>query len=153
MKLAEALVRAKDLKGKLTSLHQELSMETQFEQVDKTQEVPNTQPLIDQMISVSEDLRALKTRIDLTNAKSGLADKIHEMEKLRYLVNTLNNLTSLKQEVTHLRRIDFDGPAQPVTTVTTFNVERLKLQLEVYQSSLRTLDLEVQKTNWQIDLE
>lgn len=152
MKLAEALVRAKDLKGKLSALHSEISMERSFEKVDAGQEVPNCEPLIADLVAVSEELRALKTRIDLTNAQHGLADKIHEMEKLRYLVNSLTNLSEAKQEIVHLRRVDFEGPALPVSTYATYNVENLKKQLQQYRDDLRSLDLEIQRLNWQIDL-
>ena len=153
MKLAEALVKAKDLKGKLSSLHNEIVSEQYFEKLDASQEVPNHEAEIVELVDVSDELRQLKTKIDLTNAKHGITDKIHEMEKLRYLVNSFSSLCGSKQETVQLRRVDYEGPAVPITTVATYNVENAKKQLEKYRDDLRSLDLEIQKLNWQIDLE
>ena len=151
MKLAEALTKIKDLKGKVASLNLQINSDSTFQKLDELTEVPSVEGLLTELTEVLAELRSLKTKVDTANVKSGLADKIHEMEQLRYAIKTLEGLSRLKQETRSLTRLDYGTPPVPVTTVATFNVANLNSQLEVYRRRVRELDLELQRLNWQID--
>lgn len=150
MKLAEALTKVKDLKGKVSELQSQLQLDALFEVVDTSSPVPSLTETISELTQVLESLRQLKTKIDAANVKHGLADKIHEMEQLRYAVKALDELTKHKQEV---KRIDRYSQAQSVIlTVATYNVSELTEQVGGMRDRIRQLDLDLQKSNWQVDV-
>lgn len=152
MKLAEALTKVKDLKGKAASLQRDIQTDSQFQKLDADMEVPSIENLLVQLSEVLEELRTLKTRIDTANVKNGLADKIHEMEQLRSAIKSLEPLARVKAEVKSLQRVDYTSPAVPVVTVATFNVLNLNNQLEAHRRRVRELDLELQRLNWQVEV-
>ena len=150
MKLAEALTKVKYLKGKVAGLQLQLQSDALFEVVDTSSPILILTETITELTQVLENLRQLKTRIDTANVKHGLADKIHEMEQLRYAVKVLDELTKHKQEV---KKIDRYSQTQSVIlTVATYNVSELTGQVDTMRDRIRQLDLELQKTNWQVDV-
>jgi len=153
MKLAEALAQVKDLKGKIRDVQNKVARESYFKKVTDVQDVPSIEGLLEEFQRLVDDLRKLKTRIARTNTSSGLINKIHEMEQLRYLVSSLDSLEDAKLEVVTLERIDYDGPAQPFTTYATFDVEKLSATVSEARTRLRKLDMEVQQLNWTTELE
>ena len=152
MKIAEALVRIKDIKGKLSELQRKIDADQLFERVQNDQMIPSIEGLLEDFLDVSEVLSVLKTRITKTNATHGLINKIHEMEKLRSIVSKLELLSRNKQEFVSLRHITYDQPAIPMSTFATYNVEDLIESLEAYRARIRELDLELQRLNWEVDL-
>lgn len=153
MKIAEALIRIKDIKGKLASTMYDIAGEQSYEQVDINAPIPNIDPFIEAYCSVSQDLAQLKNRITKTNAKYGLQEKLYRMEALRSTIKQLDGLTSAKQKSVRLGRVDYDGPAVQITTYATYDVAKLDARLEQARAEIRALDLELQKRNWEIDLE
>jgi len=152
MKLAEALTKVKDIKGKIAELHRLTTADSSFQLLDAGQVIPSIEPVLNQLSEVLEELRFLKTRIDAANVKHNLADKIHEMEQLRYAIKALEPLTRLKQETKSLQRLDYSSPPVPVMTVATFNVSDLTSKLDNMRKRVRELDLELQRLNWQVDV-
>ena len=116
-------------------------------------EVPNIDNLIADLIELSEDLSVFKTRIAKTNARHGLTDKIHEMEALRSTISRLEPLARNKQQSVHLNRLSYDGPAVPVPTYATYDVETLVETVDGLRDRVRVLDMDLQRLNWEIDLE
>lgn len=152
MKLAEALVQVKDLKGKVADLNRRIQNDAVFDQVDEGQEVPDTSLLIEELITLTRNLGGLKTRVARTNAQYGLVDKINEMAQLRSLVAQLEGLTNHKQSTTKLRRIDFGEPHVKMQVHATYNVEEVASRVEEMRNRIRKLDLELQRLNWEVDL-
>lgn len=152
MKLAEALVRIKDIKGRINELTREASADSSFEQVEELSEVPSIEPVLEGLRLTIQTLSDLKVRIARTNVEHGLVEKIKEMEMLRSLISTLDPLARQKQKVVQLRRIDYEGPAQAMTTFATYNVATLTEELIVHRQRVRELDLELQRLNWQVEL-
>lgn len=152
MKLAEALVRIKDLKGKVAELSRVLQTDMFFEKIDDMQEVPSTEGVLVELEKVTETLADLKTRIAKTNAQHGLVDKINEMEQLRSLISQLDMLARQKQRVVNLRRVDYEGPAIQIATLATYDVAALAEKVQSFRSRVRELDLELQRLNWEVDL-
>lgn len=152
MKLAEALVQVKDLKGKVAELNRKIQNDALFEQVDKGQAIPDISLLIDELVRLARNLGELKTRVARTNAQHGLVDKINEMAQLRSLVAQLEGLSEQKQSRTQLRRIDYGEPHVKVQVHATYNVDELASQVVDMRSRIRKLDLELQRLNWEVDL-
>jgi len=152
MKIAEALVQVKDLKGKVAELTRRIQTDALFEQLDEGQEVPDISLLIEELVTLTRNLGNLKTRIARTNAQRGLVDKINEMAQLRSLVAQLDSLTNNKQSATKLRRIDYGEPHVKMTIVATYNVDEVSSSLDEMRSRIRALDLELQRLNWEVDL-
>src|SRR5271157_1113787 len=153
MKIAEALVRIKDIKGKLANIMVDINRDAFYEQIDANAQVPTVEVLIDDFCLITQELANIKTRITKTNTNNGLTLKIYRMEALRSMIKQLENLTKAKQKVVRMQRIDYEGPASMISTFATFNVEELGREVESYREEIRTLDLELQRLNWEIDLE
>lgn len=153
MKIAEALIHIKDIKGKLSTLQEEIHSDSSFELLNENDTIPSIEDKISLLQHLSVELASFKTRITKTNAKNGLTDKINKMEALRSIQAQLNGLTRNKQKTTVMRHIDYNDPAMPVTVFSTFNVSNLSKNLDLIQEEIRNLDLELQKLNWTIDIE
>ena len=153
MKLAEALVQMKDMKGKMAQLIRKIQFDQLFERVDESQVIPNNvDDFIDDYVTLSETLVDMKTRVATTNVENGLTVKIHRMESLRSLISQLESLTCNKQERLDLKHISYDKPPVPVSTFATYNVENLTLMLDNLRDEIRSLDLELQRLNWEVEL-
>ena len=153
MKIAEALVRIKDIKGKLNSLMSDINREVSFEQIDANQKIPNKDATISEFCILSQELADIKTLINRTNTKHGLTAKIYRMEALRSTIKQLENLTLAKQQTVRLQRIDYEGPAVQVFTYATYDVAALTKRVEDARAEIREIDLELQRRNWEIELE
>ena len=152
MKLAEALVRIKDLKGKSAELQRVVYSDATFDVVDENLEVPTIEKSLNDLVSVSEETAKLKARIALTNVNNGLTAKLHEMEHLRSLISQLEPLTRNKQVVVNLRSVAYNEPAVKMETRATYNVSEWTKQLNECRDRIRALDLELQRANWEVDL-
>lgn len=152
MKIAEALVKVKDLKGKVAELTRQIVTDSRFEQVEEGSEIPSVEPLIVDLLEVTEALSVLKTRITMTNATFGLTAKINEMERLRSLVSSLESLANHKQKIVQLRTIGYSDATAKLPTYATYDVEHLKVSLTEHRTRIRELDLELQRRNWEVDL-
>jgi hypothetical protein len=152
MKIAEALVKVKDLKGKLRELSETINANSTFRIVEENQKVPSIEVELDLLVTLSRELATLKTRIAKTNATKGLTDKINEMEQLRGVVKMLEPLTKIKQDHKDYQTIDYGSDPILLTTVATYNVSNRVDEVVVIRDRIRKLDLELQRLNWQVDL-
>ncbi|KKM62750.1 hypothetical protein LCGC14_1518470 [marine sediment metagenome] len=152
MKLAEALVRIKDLKGKSAELQRVTYEDATFDIVDEDIEVPSIEESLTTLVTVSRETASLKSRIARTNATHGLTDKLHEMEHLRSLVSKLEPLTRNKQIVVNLRHINYNDTATKIPTHATYDVEAWTKKLNEYRDKIRQIDLDLQRLNWEVDL-
>lgn len=151
MKIAEALVSIKDLKGKVAELQRNIQSDSTFEKLDENTAVPFIEEDIVELLRLTKELGELKSRVAVTNATHGITRKINEMEQLRSNISQLEGLTRVKQSHTRLQR--YLDRADKVEVVATFDVESMKNKVEAMRKRVRELDLELQKLNWQIDVE
>jgi len=152
MKIAEALVKIKDLKGKFAELTRVIYSDTTFELLDPKMEVPSIETQLGEMVSVSEEIARIKSCVAATNAKSGLTSKIHTMEHLRSCVSKMEELTHKKQSQIVLRTIDYGQPAMKIETRATYDVTAWTETINGFRTRIRELDLELQHLNWEVDL-
>jgi len=150
MKIAEALTRLKDLKGKFSKLQDEIHSNATFQQLDPTEEVPNTESVLSELVNVSAEISSLKTRVTRTNILCGLSNKIYEMEHLKSCITQLEPLTKYKQVQTVMRGYEADSGV--MKNLATFDVKKLADKVQSYRESVRALDLELQRLNWEKDL-
>jgi hypothetical protein len=153
MKIAEALIKIKEVKGKLASLLVDISSEQYYEQLDVNEPIPNVDPLISDYCTISQQLADYKARINKTNIRHGLAQKIYRMEALRSTIKQFEGMTRAKQKTVRLHRVDYEGPATQLVTYTTYNVEELAARIDKARAEIREIDLDLQRQNWQLDLE
>lgn len=152
MKLAEALTQIKDLKGKVAALTIEIQTENTFQRIDEEDVAPSIEDKFEELSNTLLAMRELKTRIDQANVEGGLADKIHEMEQLRYHIKALEPISKTKQEQKSLLHSYGDSAATRIITVATFDVAKLNERLNTCRARLRELDLELQRLNWEVEV-
>jgi hypothetical protein len=150
MKVAEALTKIKDIKGKIISLQQTLLSDASFQVIEEGQEVPNIETELQELTMVMRELQDLKTKIYVANVKNNLINKIHEMEQLKITIKTLEPLSKMKQETK--MRDNYATVPNIIHTMATFNVESMKSVLDNHRRRLRELDLELQQLNWTVDI-
>lgn len=153
MKLAEALIKIKDIKGKLSEVQRKISTDAMFKRVDVGQEVPCVEEDIDTLYDLSKQLASFKTRIAKTNAIRGLAEKIYAMDELKYLISALEPYSTCKQTRVDLEYVGMGERPIPMTTYATYDVNKLAKHVQTLRDSLRSIDIELQKLNWEVDLE
>lgn len=151
MKIAEALVRIKDLKGRCAELQRIIASDSKFDLIDDM-EVPSIQNEINEFEKLSREISNLKTQITKTNSEHGLTQMIHDMEHFRSCVSKFEPLTRNKQHSVELRTVGFGETAQKIHTHATYDVEVMKDTVDIYRENVRKLDLKLQRLNWEIDL-
>lgn len=151
MKLAEALVHIKDLKGKIAEVSAKIDADCTFRKLLDSQDVPSIEEDIETLDVLVNELSTFKSRVAKTNAKYGLIYKMNEMDYLKFMVNNFDRLAKAKQE-----RIDVEygglDQRNTVTTYATYDVVDMVERVDNMKSKIRQLDLELQKLNWEIDL-
>jgi len=153
MKLAEALIKIKDIKGKLSEVQRKISTDAMFKKVDDNQEIPCVEKDIGTLYDLSEQLASFKARIAKTNAIRGLAGKIYEMDELKFLISTLEPYSTCKQTRIDLEYVGMGDRPIPIRTYATYDVEKLAKNVQQMRDNLRSIDIELQKLNWEVDLE
>ena len=152
MKIAEGLMKIKDLKGKAAELQRSALSETLYDVLDEDEPTPSIEETLSDLVAVTNELSSLKTRIAKTNAAHGLTDKIHEMEQLRGLVSGLDGLARHKQTQVTMKSFSYDSAATKVRTVATYDVAAWTDRVNGYRDRIRELDADLQRSNWEIDL-
>lgn len=152
MKIAEALTKGKDLKGKIAALQKTLSSKLTVTKFSEEQVIPEHDPLIADIVSLTEELAELKSRIVKTNVANGLIPTIHELQEAKFMVGLLDDLDGIEQETVSLQTAGIGNAPMKVKTLATFNVANAKALHQTFQTKLRSMDLELQKRNWEIDL-
>jgi hypothetical protein len=153
MKLAEALIKVKDIKGKLAEIQRKISSEAIFRKVDPAQEVPSIESDLCDLQTTAAELASFKNRIAKTNAMHGLSTKIYAMDALKFLISTLEAYTTVKQSRVDLEYVGMGERPIPLTTYATYDVAVLTTNIKSSKNNLRALDIELQKLNWEVDLE
>lgn len=150
MKLAEALLERKSLQTQLASIQQRLQANVLVQEGDEPSENPQT--LLQDAVRINSQLHRLIHAIHLTNAN---ATSIHQ----RPLLQILNERDELLQQHRLLQQtIDSANPTQTrysnheIRWVKTVSISDLQQQADTVSMRIRQNNLEIQASNWQIDV-
>ncbi|MGA8883461.1 MAG: DIP1984 family protein [Acinetobacter sp.] len=150
MKLAEALLLRSDLQTKLASLQQRINSNVLIQEGDQPSEDPNA--LIKEAFAVNSELHALIQRIHATNAQ---AQTIQGQPLLRVL-NARDSLTQqhriLQQAIDSSQRENGRYSSSEIRWIKSISVAELQKQADDISRQLRQNNLEIQASNWQVDL-
>ena len=150
MKLAEALLLRSDLQTKLASLQQRINNNVLIQEGDQASEDANA--LIQETIAVNQELHHLVQRIHLTNAQA----KSIEGNPLLAVLNQRDMLTQqhrvLQQAIDSSRRENGRYSSSEIRWVKTISVADLQKQADAISQQLRKNNLEIQASNWQVEL-
>ena len=150
MKLAEALLLRSDLQTKLASLQQRINNNVLIQEGDQASEDANA--LIQEAFSVNLELHQLIQRIHLTNAQA----KSIEGNPLLAVLNQRDMLTQqhrvLQQAIDSSRRENGRYSSSEIRWVKTISVADLQKQADAISQQLRKNNLEIQASNWQVEL-
>ena len=150
MKLAEALLLRGDLQTKLASLQQRINSNVLIQEGDQPSEDPNA--LIKEAFAVNSELHALIQRIHATNAQ---AQTIQGQPLLRVL-NARDSLTQqhriLQQAIDSSQRENGRYSSSEIRWIKSISVAELQKQADDISRQLRQNNLEIQASNWQVDL-
>lgn len=150
MKLAEALLLRSDLQTKLASLQQRINNNVMVQEGDQPSEDPTV--LLAEAFQVNQQLYALIQRIHQTNAQA------HTIQG-NALLNVLNQRDLLTQQhriigqaIEHTRRDNTRYSSSEIRWVKAVSVQQLQQQADDISKQLRLNNLEIQASNWQIEL-
>ena len=147
---AEALLLRSDLQTKLASLQQRINSNVLIQEGDQPSEDPNA--LIKEAFAVNSELHALIQRIHATNAQ---AQTIQGQPLLRVL-NARDSLTQqhriLQQAIDSSQRENGRYSSSEIRWIKSISLAELQKQADDISRQLRQNNLEIQASNWQVDL-
>lgn len=150
MKLAEALLLRSDMQIKLASLQQRINSNVMIQEGDEPSEHPAS--LIQEATSLNTELYLLIERIHRTNALA----TTEQGTAIIHLLSQRDALTSqhriLQQAIDNTRRENGRYSSSEIRWVKTVSVADLQKQADQISQKLRQNNLEIQASNWQIDL-
>lgn len=150
MKLAEALLLRSDLQTKLASLQQRINTNVMVQEGDQPSEDPTA--LLAEALQVNKELYALIQRIHQTNAQS----QTIQGNALLTVLNQRDLLTQqhriIQQAIENTRRDNTRYSSSEIRWVKAISVQQLQQQADEISKQLRLNNLEIQASNWQIEL-
>lgn len=150
MKLAEALLLRSDLQTKLASLQQRINNNVLIQEGDVPSEDPNA--LIQEAFAVNTELHRMIEKIHATNAQA----KTSTGRSMLTVLNERDLLTQqhriLQQAIDSSRRENGRYSSSEIRWLKTIAVADLQKQADGLSQQLRQNNLEIQASNWQIDL-
>lgn len=150
MKLAEALLLRSDLKTKLASLQQRINNNVLIQEGDQPSEDP--QHLINEAIQINQELHQLIEKIHATNAQAKTISGHTMLSALtaRDLLKEQHRI--LQQAMDNARREPGRYSSSEIRWIKTVSIAELQQQTDEISQQLRKNNLEIQASNWQIDL-
>ncbi|WP_122899399.1 DIP1984 family protein [Acinetobacter sp. B51(2017)] len=150
MKLAEALLLRSDLQTKLVSLQQRINSNVVVQEGDQPSEDPTA--LLAEAFQVNSELHRLIRRIHQTNAQAQTING----NALLGVLNQRDLLTQqhriVQQAIEHTRRDNARYSSSEIRWLKTVSVQQLQQQADDISKQLRLNNLEIQASNWQIEL-
>lgn len=150
MKLAEALLLRSDLQKKLLSLQQRIHKNVLVQDGDTPSEDP--EQLIDEAVLVNKQLFQLIQKIHQTNAQA----QANNGKALLDILNQHDQLTAehriIQQAIDNTQKDTDRYSVREIKWIKAVSVSKLQKQADEISQSLRLINLEIQASNWQIDL-
>lgn len=151
MKLAEALVLRADTQKKMASLRQRIGANAVVQEGNKPSEDPDQ--LLKEGFGVLKELRELIGRINTANAANKLPDG-------RTLTEAIARRDELAQQHSLLQHAVASSSKEPerysmkeIRWVACLDIRKLQKQSDDLAKKIRELNLMIQETNWNTDLE
>ncbi|WP_151980021.1 DIP1984 family protein [Acinetobacter guerrae] len=150
MKLAEALLLRSDLQKKLLSLQQRIHKNVLVQDGDTPSE--NPEQLIDEAVMVNKQLFQLIQKIHQTNAQA----QANNGKALLDILNQRDQLTAehriIQQAIDNTQKDTDRYSVREIKWIKAVSVSKLQKQADEISQNLRLINLEIQASNWQIDL-
>ncbi|MCU4481127.1 DIP1984 family protein [Acinetobacter ursingii] len=150
MKLAEALLLRSDLQKKLLSLQQRIHKNVLVQDGDTPSE--NPEQLIDEAVLVNKQLFQLIQKIHQTNAQA----PANNGKALLDILNQRDQLTAehriIQQAIDNTQKDTDRYSVREIKWIKAVSVSKLQKQVDEISQNLRLINLEIQASNWQIDL-
>ena len=150
MKLAEALLLRNDLQTKLASLQQRINNNVLVQEGDQPSEEPNV--LLSNAFAVNIELHDLIKRIHSTNAQAKSINGSSLLEVLNARDRLISQHRIVQQAIDNSRRENARYSSSEIRWVKVISVSELQKQADEISAKLRQNNLEIQSSNWQIDL-
>ena len=150
MKLAEALLLRSDLQTKLASLQQRINQNVLVQEGDQPSEDPNV--LLNEAFQVNTELHHLIQRIHATNAQAKTSNGRILLEVLNERDALISQHRILQQAIDHSRRDNARYSSSEIRWIKVITVSDLQKQADDISAQLRQNNLDIQASNWQIDL-
>ena len=150
MKLAEALLLRSNLQKKLLSLQQRIHKNVLVQDGDTPSEDP--EQLIDEAVLVNKQLFQLIQKIHQTNAQAQANNGKASLD----ILNQRDQLTAehriIQQAIDNTQKDTDRYSVREIKWIKAVSVSKLQKQADEISQSLRLINLEIQASNWQIDL-
>lgn len=150
MKLAEALLLRSDMQKNLLALQQRIQQNVLIQEGDEPSE--NATALIQQSIQLNQELYHLIGQIHLTNAQAVTEKEIPLITLLNQRDCYSAEHKILQQALNHAQRDSERYSVREIRWLKTISVQEIQKQLDGISTKLRQLNLEIQASNWHIDL-
>jgi len=150
MKLAEALVERKNLKGEIQTLRRRLQRVAKVQEGDKPVEDP--QALLQTIGTKLTDFEGLIIRINRTNMTARLADGRTLMEAIAERDMLLLQRSALEELVEAATATRDRFSRQEIRYLPTVDVAQVQGQADQAAKRFRQLDAEIQALNWGTEL-
>jgi len=150
MKIAEALIKLKDLKSEKVALIAEFTESIYIlpEDEGKCKTPEQILPLID---AIQKEIKYISLDITKANLSSGVLDKLKECEGIKLLISNyetiLSKITSKDARFLRIGRF-MDETNKELRINTTLSPEFLKQQIKDYRQTLRKLESDIAYINW-----
>ncbi|MBJ9985987.1 DIP1984 family protein [Acinetobacter sp. S40] len=150
MKLAEALLLRSDLQKKLLSLQQRIQKNVLVQDGDTPSEDPKQ--LLQEAVMVNRQLFQLIQKIHQTNAQA----QANNGKPLLDILNQRDQLTAehriIQQAIDNTQKDTDRYSVREIKWIKAISVSELQKQADGISQNLRLINLEIQASNWQIDL-
>lgn len=149
MKLAEALSLRKDLQKKIDQLSSRLTQNVKIQEGDEPAEQP--EELLKVLDECLKQLEELILKINITNLKTELngrtltammAERDMLTKRIGILREAFNAATQTQDRYSRTE----------IKYVSTIDIKALNKQIDHFSQELRKLDMQIQATNFEVDL-
>ena len=150
MKLAEALIRRRDIQNRIQELRERLAKNALVQEGEAPAEDPKE--LLKELDILAKQLEELIARINLTNANIkndgvSITEMLARRECLSLKISLMQSFLS-NASSTVMR-----GSRNEVKIYSSVDVRVLRKEVDELSQELRQLDTSIQALNWTIDLE
>jgi hypothetical protein len=153
MKLAEALLQRSDAQRRVDQLRDRVTANARYQEGEEP--IEDAAELLRQAVDTLTALESLVVRINLTNARTTLADG-STMTAALARRETLRATHALLANASDAARGASGGYRQLRSELRMFSalpVAELRDRADAVAQDLRELDVEIQKTNWEAELQ
>ena len=151
MKLAEALLIRADQKKKILSLRERIAQNALAQEGDAPRE--DVAKLIAECFAVIAEQQALVLKIDAANAAAKLPDGRPLAAVLGQRDVLMQQHSVLKSAVDATQKEEDRYSPREIKWVPQIDVAATQKQMEDYSRKIRELNVQIQETNWRVELE